>query len=155
MKRSSAQAEQTFQAQQLIARPLADVFEFFSQASNLGLITPPWLAFSILGSEPGQVSTGTVIPYRLRLHGVPLIWVSQIDAFEQDRMFVDRQLIGPYKLWVHRHEFEADGEQTIIRDEVRYRLPFGPLGDLANLLFVRRDVQRIFAYRREAVARML
>ncbi len=146
---------EVFRAEQRVARPLAETFEFFSRAANLELITPPWLRFSILGNEPETVASGTVIPYRLRLHGLPLIWVSQIEEFERDRLFVDRQLIGPYKLWHHRHEFHADGDQTIISDEIRYELPLGALGSLAHRLFVRRDVERIFTHRREAIDRLL
>ena len=147
--------EHVFRAEQRIDRPLSSVFEFFARASNLERITPPWLSFSILGIEPNDVTTGTVIPYRLRLHGIPLIWVSQIEMFEPGRVFVDRQLIGPYKQWVHRHEFEADGDHTIVRDVVRYELPLGILGDIARMLFVNRDVQRIFDHRHEAIERLL
>jgi ligand-binding SRPBCC domain-containing protein len=146
---------QVFRVEQRIAQPLADVFEFFSRASNLGRITPPWLSFTILGAEPADVGIGTVIPYRLRLHGVPLIWVSQIEQFDRDRLFTDRQLIGPYRQWVHRHEFVADGGHTVIRDEVRYELPLGRLGDIAHLIFVRRDVERIFRYRQDTLERLL
>jgi ligand-binding SRPBCC domain-containing protein len=146
---------QIFRAEQRIGRPLPEVFEFFSRAANLERITPPWLSFSILGAEPAEVASGTVIPYRLRLHGLPLIWVSQIEQFERGRLFVDRQLIGPYRQWVHRHEFEADGdEHTVIRDEVRYELPLGRIGALA-VLFVRRDVERIFGYRQQTIERLL
>lgn len=146
---------QTFRAEQRIDRPLPVVFDFFSRAANLEAITPPWLQFSILGIEPTEVAVGTVIPYRLRLHGIPLIWVSQIEEFEPERVFVDRQLIGPYKQWLHRHEFEADGEGTVIRDIVRYELPLGRLGALAEQLFVRRDVRRIFDHRRATIERLL
>ena len=146
---------EVFTVEQRIPRPLPEVFDFFSRAANLERITPPWLRFSILGSEPAEVKTGTVIPYRLRLHGLPLIWVSQIEEFEHGRLFVDRQLIGPYKLWHHRHEFGEDGTQTVIRDEVRYELPLGRLGSVAHRLFVRSDVERIFAYRRATLERVL
>jgi ligand-binding SRPBCC domain-containing protein len=146
---------QIFRAEQRIARPLPEVFEFFSRAANLERITPPWLSFSILGAEPAEVTSGTVIPYRLRLHGVPLIWVSQIEQFERERLFVDRQLIGPYKQWVHRHQFEADGDQTVISDEVHYELPLGMIGSLVSRLFVRRDVERIFSYRRQTIERLM
>jgi len=145
---------QIFRAEQRIGRPLPEVFEFFSRAGNLERITPPWLSFSILGAEPAEVASGTVIPYRLRLHGLPLVWVSQIEQFERGRVFVDRQLIGPYRQWIHRHEFEADGEHTVIRDEVGYELPLGRIGALAGL-FVRRDVERIFAYRQQTIERLL
>jgi ligand-binding SRPBCC domain-containing protein len=145
---------QVFRADQRIGRPRPEVFEFFSRTANLERITPPWLSFSMLGTEPAEVASGTVIPYRLRLHGLPLIWVSQIEQFERGRVFVDRQLIGPYRQWIHRHEFEADGEHTVIRDEVRYELPLGRIGALAGL-FVRRDVERIFAYRQQTIERIL
>ena len=146
---------EVFRAEQLIARPLPEVFEFFSRAANLERITPPWLSFSIVGEQPADVASGTVIPYRLRLHGIPLVWVSQIETFEHGRMFVDRQLIGPYKQWLHRHEFEARDEQTWIRDEVHYELPLGRLGATLGLPFVRRDVARIFDYRRATIETLL
>jgi ligand-binding SRPBCC domain-containing protein len=144
-----------FRAEQRIARPLPQVFEFFSRAGNLERMTPPWLSFTIAGDEPAEITAGTVIEYRLRLHRLPLRWVSRIDTFEPERLFVDRQLKGPYKLWVHRHEFEADGDMTVIRDEVRYQLPLGVLGAIAHLTSVRRDLERIFAYRQQAVERLL
>jgi ligand-binding SRPBCC domain-containing protein len=144
-----------FRADQRINRPLPEVFEFFSKAGNLERITPPFLSFSIVGDEPAEVTAGTLIEYRLRLHGLPLRWVTRIDTFERDRVFVDRQLKGPYKLWVHRHTFEADGDATVIRDEVHYQLPLGILGGIAHLISVRRDIERIFAYRHQAVERLM
>ncbi len=140
--------------EQRIARPLPEVFEFFARAGNLELITPPWLRFQIL-EEPDPVRAGARISYRLRLHGVPLRWVSVIEEFEPERSFVDRQIRGPYRLWHHRHEFVEDGAGTIMRDRVRYALPFGAAGALAHRLFVRRDLDQIFAFRRQAVAQLL
>ena len=64
--------------------------------------------------------------------------------------FVDQQLHGPYALWHHTHAFEADGpDHTLMRDTVRYALPFGPLGEVAHRLFVARDLERIFDFRRD------
>ena len=141
-----------FEAEQRVARPLPEVFDFFAKAENLERITPPWLRFALVGQiPPGEVVAGTEISYRLRLHGVPLRWVSRIEAFERDRRFVDRQLTGPYKLWLHEHTFEADGAGTLVRDRVSYQLPFGALGAVAGLPLVSRDVRRIFDFRHRAV----
>jgi ligand-binding SRPBCC domain-containing protein len=137
-------------SEQRIAKPLPEVFEFFARAGNLERITPPLLRFQIL-HEPAEVTVGTLISYRLKVHHIPIKWVSRIDVFERDKVFVDRQLTGPYKLWVHRHTFEADSAGTTIRDEVHYQMPFGILGAMAHLLFVRRDLRKIFAYRHQAV----
>lgn len=141
--------------EQLIARPLDDVFGFFSEASNLELITPPWLNFNLLGSEPAAMGPGTMIEYRLRLHRLPMRWLSRIALWQPQRAFVDVQVRGPYRVWRHRHEFERCGQTTRVCDRVDYALPLGLLGELAHAAFVERDLARIFDYRRTAVARLL
>jgi ligand-binding SRPBCC domain-containing protein len=140
---------------QRLAQPLHAVFAFFAEARNLEQITPPWLRFELLEPGPAQMGEGTLIEYRLRLHGVPLRWTSQIEEWTPGHGFVDRQLRGPYRVWHHRHTFVADGEGTIVGDEVDYALPLAPLGDVAHRLFVHRDLDRIFAYRHQAAARLL
>jgi ligand-binding SRPBCC domain-containing protein len=140
--------------EQRVEVPIEVAFEFYGDARNLERITPPWLGFVVTTPEPIEMGPGTLIEYRLRLHRVPVRWRTRIEAWEPPRRFVDAQVKGPYSLWEHTHTFEADGPgATIIRDRVRYSLPFGPLGELANRLLVRRDLRRIFDYRREAVAR--
>jgi ligand-binding SRPBCC domain-containing protein len=141
--------------EQFIARPLDEVFEFFARASNLERITPPWLSFSLQTPEPEQMQAGTLISYRLRLHGLPLRWVSRIEEWEPGRQFVDLQLRGPYRRWHHRHRFESVDGGTKVTDQVHYELPLGPLGELGWALFVRRDLTRIFEHRRRAVAELL
>jgi ligand-binding SRPBCC domain-containing protein len=140
--------------EQLVARPLDDVFAFFAEARNLERITPPWLGFEVLTPEPIEMRPGTLIEYRLRLHAVPIRWLTRIEELEPGRAFVDRQVRGPYRLWHHRHEFEARGDSTLVRDRVRYALPLGPLGAVAHLVLVRRDLGRIFDFRRDAVTRI-
>jgi ligand-binding SRPBCC domain-containing protein len=140
--------------EQLVARPLDEVFAFFSRASNLERITPPWLRFSVLTPEPIEMRAGTLIDYRLRVRGVPLGWRSRIEQWQENTKFVDRQLRGPYRLWHHTHEFEQAGAGTLVRDRVDYALPFGPLGEVAHRAVVR-DLRRIFDYRNAAVTRLL
>lgn len=133
--------------------PLERAFDFFARARNLETITPPWLGFGMLTPEPIEMCEGALIDYRLRLHGVPVRWRTRIEAWEPPRRFVDRQLRGPYALWEHTHTFEPDGtEAVVMEDRVRYALPFGPLGRVAHVAFVRRDLQRIFDYRASIVA---
>lgn len=136
--------------------PIEQTFEFYGDARNLERITPPWLGFEVTTPGTIEMGVGTLIEYRLRLHRVPVRWRTRIEAWEPPVRFVDVQVQGPYSLWEHTHTFEADGpEATIIRDRVRYSIPFGPLGEIANRLLVQRDLRRIFDYRREAVAREL
>jgi ligand-binding SRPBCC domain-containing protein len=141
--------------EQLVPGPVGDVFGFFAQARNLERITPPWLGFTVLTPDPIAMEAGAVIEYWLRLHAVPVRWITRIEEWEVDRAFVDRQLRGPYRLWHHRHDFVARGDATLVRDRVAYALPLGPLGDVAHAAFVRRDLDRIFDFRRDAVRELL
>jgi ligand-binding SRPBCC domain-containing protein len=146
----------TLERRQRIELPIAKAFDFYGDAHNLELITPPWLGFEVLTPRPIEMGAGSLIEYRLRLHRVPVKWRTRIEVWEPPRRFVDMQVRGPYSLWEHTHEFEEDGPgATIIHDRVRYSMPFGPLGELANRLLVRRDLKRIFDYRRDAVEREL
>jgi len=144
------------QREQRIELPLDEAFAFYGDARNLELITPPWLDFEVTTPGPIEMGAGTLIEYRLRLHRVPVRWRTRIEAWEPPRRFVDVQIKGPYSLWEHTHSFEQDGPgATIISDRVRYSIPFGPLGELANRLLVRRDLRQIFDYRRDAATREL
>ncbi len=131
----------------------ARAFEFFAEAANLERITPPWLGFEMLTQGPIEMRAGALIEYRLKVRGIPIRWRTRIETWEPPARFVDVQLRGPYSLWEHTHSFEPDGDDgVVICDRVRYSLPLGPLGRLAHAAVVRRDLDRIFAYRREAVA---
>jgi ligand-binding SRPBCC domain-containing protein len=140
---------------QTIARPLPEVFAFFADASNLEVITPPSLRFRITTPAPIQMRVGACIDYHLSLWGVPFGWRTRITGFEPNVRFVDEQESGPYAYWHHLHEFEADGASTRMRDEVTYRLPFGPLGAALHALWVERQLVAIFDYREAAIARRL
>jgi ligand-binding SRPBCC domain-containing protein len=140
---------------QRLPRPPEEVFPFFSDASNLERITPPWLGFRIVTPQPIRMREGTLIDYRLKLHGIALSWHTEIALWDPPRRFVDVQLSGPYRLWHHTHSFEPDGDGTLMRDTVRYALPLGALGEIAHLAFVRRELNRIFDFRVEEVARSM
>ena len=132
-----------------------EVFPFFADAGNLAAITPAFLGFRIVTPRPIEMRVGTIIEYRLALHRLPISWLTQIVDWEPGVRFVDAQLRGPYALWHHTHDFEPDGDGTIMRDTVRYAIPFGPAGRLAHAAFVRRDLERIFDFRAAEVARRL
>ena len=142
---------------QRVEVPTERAFAFYGDALNLEPLTPPWLHFEV--TTPGEIDDGGGHPARLQAeaarHPDPLADPDR-DLGSRQARFVDTQAKGPYSLWEHTHTFEPDGEgATVIHDRVRYAIPFGPLGALAERLFVRRDLRRIFDYRAAAVAERL
>ena len=131
-----------------------EVFDFFAAAANLERLTPPELQFHIITPLPITMQLGTLIEYRLRLFGVPFKWLTRISRWNPPHEFVDEQLRGPYRTWIHTHRFWSEGSLTRMADEVHYQLPFFPLGETAYPL-VRWQLGRIFAFRRQAIARLL
>ena len=120
------------------------VFSFFADPRNLEDLTPEWLHFEILTPMPLQMKSGVLIDYRLRLYGIPLHWQSEISVWEPPHRFVDRQIQGPYRVWIHEHMFTEHRGGTLVGDTVEYAAPGGIL---VHRLFIARDLRRIFAYR--------
>jgi hypothetical protein len=127
---------------------LDEVFSFFADAGNLERITPPWLRFRIVTPQPIEMKVGTIIDYELRVHGLPLRWRALIKEWKPPERFVDDQVRGPYRQWIHEHTFEPRDGGALARDLVRYAVP---LDFIAHPLFVRRDIERIFSFRRETL----
>ena len=140
-----------FAAECTLPRPREDVFTFFSDARNLGLITPPWLQFAITSTHEPSMREGLLIDYRIRLQGLPMSWQSEISAWEPPYRFVDEQRRGPYHTWIHEHLFEEVDEGTVVRDVVLYR-PRG--GEIIHRCFVRPSIEKIFAFRTRVLGEM-
>lgn len=148
-------AEFTLDRTQEIALPIDHVFDFFSNAANLERITPPEINFNILTKLPIDIRKGTLIDYEISLFRIPVKWRTEITEWNPPHSFIDQQIRGPYRQWIHRHTFtELENGITKMDDTVRYRLPLEPLGDLAHFL-VRTELEAIFDYRAEAIARIL
>jgi ligand-binding SRPBCC domain-containing protein len=135
--------------------PLPRAFDFFSRAENLERITPPWMHFRILTPRPIQMRQGATIAYALRVRGIPLRWLTEIERWNPPFEFVDVQRKGPYRLWRHTHRFSDVAGGTSIVDIVDYALPFGWLGRLVHRMQVARDLSKIFDYRAEQVEALL
>ncbi len=140
--------------QQWMPAPLREVWDFFSDAGNLARITPSKMGFRVTSGElPQRIYPGQIITYKVApLLGIPLFWMTEITAVQEEKMFVDEQRRGPYALWHHQHHFEEKDGGTLMTDIVHYEVPLGFLGRIANAAVVRRELQRIFDFRTEVIA---
>jgi ligand-binding SRPBCC domain-containing protein len=135
-----------FQSELWLPLSPKNLFPFFADAANLNALTPPWLNFYIATPRPITMREGVLIDYRLRVRGVPLRWRTRINVWQPPHRFVDEQIHGPYRQWIHEHSFEPRDGGTLTRDVVRYAVP---LDFLVHRWLVRPDVENIFAFRQE------
>jgi ligand-binding SRPBCC domain-containing protein len=139
--------------------PLDEVFRFFEDPLNLARITPPELGLVVqtphpIEMRPIEMRQGAIIDYRIRWLGLPVSWRTRITEYQQGQYFVDEQILGPFKLWRHRHDFQHVDGASVISDRVEYQLPVGIFGRIAHALIVGRQLKGIFAYRQRAIAKI-
>lgn len=138
----------------IINRPLKEVFDFFSEAENLNKLTPPELYFKIITPSPIIIRQGTIIDYKIKLNGISFHWKTEITVFENQKRFVDTQLKGPYKVWIHEHSFEEREGKTYMKDVVQFLSPGWVLEPIINKLFVEKKVKAIFEYRQKILSEL-
>ena len=139
-----------FQSELWLPLPPAELFPFFADAGNLDALTPPWLHFHIVTPRPIGMREGALIDYHLRVRVIPLRWRTRINVWQPPHRFVDEQVRGPYRQWIHEHTFEPREGGTLARDRVRYAVP---LDVLVHQWLVRPDIEKIFQFRTDALRR--
>ena len=138
---------------QVIPKPLEEVFPFFSEAKNLERITPSFLSFKVIEDKDLTMHQGLIINYKLKLYGIPFRWKTEITKWEPPYGFVDSQIEGPYKSWIHEHTFKAlDAHTTEMQDHIEYDHAYGKS---INKLFVGPNVKKIFAYRFKVIEEIM
>ncbi|MEI7660998.1 MAG: SRPBCC family protein [Bacteroidota bacterium] len=138
---------------QFLPMPVAEAWKFFSNPANLGRITPPSMNFIIRSEVPENIYPGLIILYTVSpVLGIPLKWVTEITQVKEPLYFVDEQRAGPYAIWHHEHHFREVSGGVMMTDKLFYKVGFGPLGDLADRLFVHQKVQDIFKYRTQILS---
>lgn len=145
----------TYQIHEELELPISldEAWNFLSSPSNLQEITPDHMGFEITTPRlPDQIYPGLMISYKVRpVLGIKMAWLTEITQVREPYYFVDEQRAGPYALWHHEHSLSSTDQGTLMTDLVTYRLPAGPLGDLAHRIFVQKQLKGIFHYREQAL----
>ncbi len=135
--------------EQLIKKPIDEVWEFFSRPENLNVITPEDMQFEILTPIKGvRMYEGMIVQYNVSpFKGVKLNWVTEITQIKERKFFIDEQRFGPYAFWHHQHHFEEVADGVLMKDILHYKVPYGFIGDIVNAIFVENKIEEIFRYR--------
>jgi len=125
-----------------------EAWTFFSDPKNLKKITPHEMNFRILSGAERSIYSGQIIQYKVTpLMGITTRWVTEITNVKYKEYFVDEQRFGPYSLWHHKHFLKEIKGGIEMEDIIDYKIPFGILGQLAHILFVKNKLKKIFKYR--------
>lgn len=93
------------------------------------------------GVTSGLLGAGQEVTWRARHFGVWQTLTSRMTAFEPPDHFRDSMVRGAFARFDHDHFFERTGPggaQTRMRDVFDFTSPLGPLGSLADRLFLTR-----------------
>lgn len=138
----------TMEVQQYLNISLSEAWDFFSSPGNLSKITPPHMGFIITSGIPEKMYSGQIITYKVSpFPGIKTNWVTEITHVSEGQFFVDEQRFGPYRMWHHEHHFKIQDQGVLMTDRVSYKLPFGFLGRIAHVVFVKKQLTNIFAFR--------
>ncbi|MDB5203089.1 MAG: hypothetical protein JWQ27_2498 [Ferruginibacter sp.] len=146
----------SFKKVQVLPVSLEKAWSFFSNPANLQQLTPAKMGFTVISKFHGETMyPGQIIEYTVRpLLGIPLYWMTEITHVKPGEYFIDEQRFGPYSLWHHQHHFKEVEGGVEMTDIVHYKVPFWIFGDMANKLFVEKELQGIFDYRYAAVTKL-
>ncbi len=132
----------TFVKSSLIDASVPEVFAFHEREDALALLSPSFPPIRVV-SRSGGIRTGARVVIRIG----PVTWVAHHTEFEQDRLFVDEQVSGPFALWVHRHEFLDEGGRCRLTDRLTFALRGGSLVNAVFGWAVLIGLRRMFAHR--------
>lgn len=114
------------------------------------------MKFEITSNQlPDHMYPGMIIRYKVSpLPFFRVTWVTEITQVKDQSFFIDEQRVGPFRLWHHQHILTPTDDGVLMEDIVTYQPPLGILGAIANSLFIKRQLKRIFSYRKEVVEKL-
>jgi len=131
------------------------IWDFASSPKNLKEITPDHMLFNITSDVAEKMYPGMIVTYEVApLLGIKLDWVTEITQVRDKSFFIDEQKVGPYQLWHHQHIFESTDAGVSMTDIITYKPPFGILGNLLNSLFIKKQLNAIFDYRKKVMEQL-
>lgn len=143
--------------EQKIPISLDEAWDFFSSPLNLAKITPKEMNFIVTSdyNKDAKMYPGMIITYKVSpVFGIKMNWMTEITHVKEGEYFVDEQRFGPYALWHHQHHFKVIEGGVQMNDILNYAIPYGIIGTIGNAILVKREINKIFAYREKAIVEL-
>jgi len=125
--------------------PGGALFAWHARPGALQRLLPPWQPVRV--EKPGGIRDGDEVVLRMGPGPLALRWVARHQDFDPPRSFCDRQASGPFAEWLHRHHAHAQNGDSVLEDEIDYRLPLAPLGPRLGGGLARGALERMFRFR--------
>jgi ligand-binding SRPBCC domain-containing protein len=116
--------------------------------------TSPSREKAIAGVTSGTMRLGEEVTWEARHFGIAWHMTSRITQHERPASFTDEMQHGPFGRWHHTHLFEHADESTIMRDEIDFASPFGPIGRIVDALLLKRYMMRLIQRRNAHLKRV-
>lgn len=141
-----------FEYSSYINASVGTVFAFHQRPDAIELLIPPDRKIEVV-HRSGGIQTGAVVEFLIPVGPFRVRWLAHHIAYEENRLFVDEQRKGPFAIWVHAHQFSAEGEGTRLTDSIEFGLPGGRVAEAVAGWWVKRELRKMFAYRHEVTRR--
>jgi ligand-binding SRPBCC domain-containing protein len=135
-----------FEYSSVIAAPVERVFAFHQRPDALELLTPPRPRVEVV-RRTGGILPGALVELRIHQGPFRVTWLAEHGEYIPNRLFTDFQTKGPFRVWRHRHQFEAAGDATRLTDSIEFSLPLAPLSDWLGGWLARIQLRHMFEYR--------
>ena len=135
--------------------PPEAAFGFLVQPHNLQQVTDPTVGFKFV-DMPEVLQLGTRFEFLVQGFGLPQRILHEIVEFDAPHRYVENQVRGPFRHWVHEHLFEAiDGAGVRVIDRIEFEPPTGLVGLLLTVDRIQETLEDGFEFRHRELKRYL
>ncbi|UKM66618.1 SRPBCC family protein [Flavobacteriaceae bacterium GSB9] len=106
---------------------------------------------AIAGKTSGLIGLNESVTWRAKHFGIYQKLTSKITEFDRPNYFADEMVSGAFNEFKHEHHFAELNGGTLMTDFFDYKSPFGILGKLADILFLKKYITDLLTERNRIV----
>ncbi len=134
-----------------IAAPIEVVFDLFRSVEQHVASTSATRERAVGGITCGLLELGDEVTWEAVHLGIRQRLTSRITAFDRPHSFRDSMVSGAFRRFDHDHVFAATPTVTRVRERFDFDSPLGPLGWIANRVFLTEYMRSFLERRMKAI----